>query len=160
MVSFLTKTEKKISLTPHGFDSVSRNHCSFFDLSIYHWPSPSEGPQANTTLKDYFTLQVGELGKFGLPYPSTVGKTVGFVKEIKLISSFLKSRTRRLVVWKIAGLKLSPVVKIKANSGLGGLHNLRYWYVNPFPSLYSLYVLQRWQSILRCGGGGGGGSGA
>ena len=50
MVSFLTKTEKKIRLTPHGLDSVSRNHCSFFDLSIYHWLSPSEGPQANTTL--------------------------------------------------------------------------------------------------------------
>ena len=47
MVSFLTKTEKKIRLTPHGFDSVGRN---IADLSIYHWPSPSEGPQANTTL--------------------------------------------------------------------------------------------------------------
>lgn len=48
MVSFWTKTEKKISLTPHGFDSVSRNHCSFFDFSIYYyWPSPGGGGKYN-----------------------------------------------------------------------------------------------------------------
>ena len=40
-------------------------------------------------------------------------------------------------------LKLSCGESMKANSGLGGLRNFRYnCYVDPFPSCYSLYVLQ------------------
>ena len=107
-------------------------------VSFYHRPSPEGGGgQANIIfygdLNDHFTLQVGEMREVCFSEALNPGENSGLLKRNRSISSCLTSTTERPLYRRTR-------IYFLFMENVGG-PTLRYFYVQPFPSCYSLYLL-------------------